>query len=190
MRRIIILVTTVILIVSCGAPGDIIGPLYKESLYESLTPGSYVASFGGYLTETKAILIVDGDHNRESATVTLKLYEMDPLTEEFGTEPTATYTGTMRHERIQREYMSRDWTVAYHIDVIAFNDATEDAPYTPEELSGRFLIMPDAYTCIDHSDSPSSHWYFPQRGTTIRLYDRSYGTEKSTLTDFGDWERM
>ena len=86
--------------------------------------------------------------------------------------------------------MSRDWTVAYHVDVIAFTDATEGAPYTPEELSGRFLIIPDAYTCIDRADSPSSHWYFPQRGTTIRLYDRSYGMEKSKLTDFGDWERM
>lgn len=193
-RNIAILIIAIVLLASCGyQPGT--GPGYRESLFEGLTPGSYYAEHGYGAAREKAVLTVLDDHWEPTAgsPITLELYAKDPITEEWDTEPYATYKGTYTHCRMIR-YDDRlsDWTDSVHKDEFSFTESEGTGSYTLEDLSGTAVIRMDRSTAVNNSEYDFSDWYFPIRGTRIRLQDHSeYSWEEDTiLSDFGIWVRL
>ena len=189
MKKGMIIAATALLAASCGYPGDIVRPLYKEALYEGFTPGEYVALYGNGITRIKAILNVEGDHEDEPAVLTMTLYDKDPVTEEWITEPASVLKGTMSHRGFSKYKSHSGWDYIYHVEEIVFSSVEGDTLIEPEALSGVVELFPDTVYSIDRSEDPYTHWWFPGRGTRITVKNIRE-RQPSILEDFSDWVRL
>ena len=188
----VLAIAAVLLLASCGYDPDV--PMYRESLHEALTPGQYLGRLGRGAAEEKAIMTITGHHKTEDATVTVELYSRDPITEEWDTEPYASYSGKYIHVgMIYEGHRYSDWDERWHADAFEFTGETGSGRYTPEDLSGIVEIRLDPFSAKDISQYYHSHHYVPVTGTYVEMMDcYEYGwtpDDISALTDYR-WQRI